>query len=73
MNWIDLNTEKPIIPKEPVMSFGWSNHLLAYSKKEDCWFEAVYNFNDNEFYLLDHEPLKEFEITHFCEDVPTPQ
>lgn len=70
MNWITTNNNIPI---EPNMSFGWSNHILVYSKSEDCWFEAVYCFLDNQYYTLEHKPLKQYEISHFCENIDTPQ
>ena len=69
MEWIDRNKQEP---DEPFMAMGWSNHLLAYSKKEDIWFEAVYNFDKKEFITLDHITLEDFGITHFCENVQTP-
>ena len=69
LNWKNRKKEEP---EEPFMSMGWSNHLLAYSKKEGVWFEAVYNFKTKEFMTLDHVSLEDFKITHFCEEIPTP-
>jgi len=69
MEWIKRKEQEP---EEPFMSMGWSNHLLAYSKKEKVWFEAVYNFETKEFVTLEHVSLEDFGITHFCENVQTP-
>ena len=69
MNWIKVTDRKPT---EPFMSFGWSNHILAYSLVNECWFEVVYNFRDNKFYTIDQQCLDEYKISHFCEDVPVP-
>jgi len=69
MNWINRKEQEP---EEPFMAMGWSNHLLAYSKKEKTWFEAVYDFKRKKFCTLDHYDLEQYGITHFCEDVPTP-
>lgn len=77
LNWIKREDREPT---EPFMSFGWSNHLLAYSEKEKMWFEATYHFRSKKFYAIEHNPvsgnedacIEKYGITHFCEEVPLP-
>lgn len=70
MNWISTKLNEPI---EPSFGFGKSNHLLVYSEPNDCWFEAVYDFDLKTYLTLDGEDLEDLKITHFCEEIPLPE
>lgn len=72
MKWIKFPENEPKVESETIFK-DFSNSILVYSKKCNCWFEALYNFKTKTFTTLEsNRDLDSYNITHFCQNIPLP-